>query len=88
VGVKPPRIALRIDELVLDGFSPLDGRRIAEAVGTELTRLLAERGLPPSLARLGAVDFIDAGEIRISPGGSANRIGIGLAAGLYSGLKR
>jgi hypothetical protein len=88
VGVKPVRIGLHVDELVLHGFSPLDGRRIADAVQAELTRLLAEQGLPQSLMRRVAVDFIDAGEVRMPAAGSARGIGSRLAGGLYRGLKR
>lgn len=88
MGVKPARIRVQIDELVLHGFSPLDGRRIADAVQAELTRLLAGEGLPPSLMRQAVVEFIDAGEFRMPTSANPNGIGNGLAAGLYRGLKR
>ncbi|PWT85215.1 MAG: hypothetical protein C5B56_14380 [Proteobacteria bacterium] len=83
--MKPARIGLHIDELVLEGFSPLDGRRIADAVRTELARLLAERGVPRPLVRGVSVEKIDAGEVRVS--GTPRAIGNSLAAGLYKGLK-
>jgi hypothetical protein len=44
--VKPSRIELHVDELVLHGFPPGDKHRIADALQAELHRLLAGRGLP------------------------------------------
>ena len=84
--MKPESIRLHIEELVLDGFSPADSARIAEAFRTELGRLLAERGIPPSLLRNPAVDRMDAGEFRASSNGSA--LGTGLAGAIYGRLKR
>jgi hypothetical protein len=86
VGVKPARVRLHIEELVLDGFSPGDSRRISEAFQTELLRLLTERGIPPSLVRNCVVDGLDAGEFRAATSGKA--LGAGLAGALYGRLNR
>ena len=45
----PMNIELEIDELVLHGVAPTDRVAVGEAVQHELTRLLTERGVPPSL---------------------------------------
>ncbi len=37
----PPGIALHIDEVVLEGFSPSEGRAVMDALEQELGRLLA-----------------------------------------------
>lgn len=81
------RIRLHINELVLHGFSPCDGRRIADSVQTELTRLLEENGIPAELMRSAAVEFVDAGEFKRAAAASGKDIGTGLSAALYGGLK-
>lgn len=48
-----PSIELRIEELILHGFSPGDHHRIGAAVERELGHLLSERGLPAALGRGG-----------------------------------
>ena len=55
-------IELHIEELVLHGFSPGDRYRIGEAVEQELTRLLADRGVPQSLAEGGEIASACRGE--------------------------
>ena len=61
--MKPKNIELNIEELVLHGFSPGDRYGIGEAVERELTRLLADRGVPESLAQGGEVASVDGGAI-------------------------
>ena len=46
------RIELHIEELVLHGFAPADRYRIGDTVQRELTRLLAEQGMPASLIQV------------------------------------
>lgn len=82
-------VELRIEELVLHGFAPQDCSRIAQAVERELTRLLlAEGGLPPSVAQSGGLFHLDGGDFEITPGSSADAIGAQVAQTLYGGLNR
>ena len=61
MGVKP-NVELHIEELVLHGFEPGDRDQIAQAVERELARLLlAEGGLPPSVAQNGGLFHLDGG---------------------------
>ncbi len=83
-----PSVEWRIEELVLHGFSPGDRYRIGEAVERELTRLLAEQGVPPSLNELGEVDRLDGGEFKIATGTQAETIGVQVARALYSRLNK
>jgi hypothetical protein len=59
----PRSIELHIEELVLRGFAPGDRYWIGEAVEQELTRLLADRGVPESLARGGEIASVDGGAL-------------------------
>ncbi len=61
-------IALHIERLVLDGLPAHAGQRaqILAALEAELSRLLAERGLPGVAA--GAVPRVDAAPVRLAPG--------------------
>jgi hypothetical protein len=80
-------IHLHIDELVLDGFPSVDRFRIAAAVETELARLLAEQGAPPSL-RTGAVDRLDGGSFNVARPSRPEAIGVQVAQAIYGGLAR
>ena len=81
-------IELRIEELVLHGFSPGDRYRIAEGVEQELTRLLADRGVPESLADGGEIASVDGGAFEVAPGSRADVVGAQVAKAAYEGLER
>ena len=83
-----PDVRLRIEELVLDGFAPGDRYRIGEAVERELTRLLAERGLPPALAGRGDVPQLDGGAFDLTPATGAEATGNQVARVVYEGMNR
>jgi hypothetical protein len=88
VGVKPKNIELNIEELVLHGFAPGDRYSIGEAVEQELTRLLAERGVPHSLERGGEVANMDGGAFEIAPDSRAQVVGAQVAKAVYRGLRQ
>ncbi len=91
-GMQSPRldalrfVELHIEELVLHGFSAADRQRIGAAVERELARLLAERGVPPSLARSGDLGRLDTGSLNIANGDRPEGIGIKLAQTIYGEL--
>ena len=72
-------VELHIEELVLDGFEPHQQHEIADALRERLGSVLAERGVPPGLRDVGAVD---AGTI------SSADTGAGAADAIYDGLSR
>ena len=84
----PKNIELHIEELVLHGFSPGDRYRIAEGVEQELTRLLADRGVPQSLERGGEIANMDGGAFEIAQGSRAEAIGAQVAKAVYGGLRK
>jgi len=81
-------IELHIEELVLRGFAPGDRYRIGEAVEHELTRLLADRGVPQSLADGGEIASVDGGAFEVAPGARAEVVGAQVAKAVYGGLGR
>ena len=81
-------VELHIDELVLHGFAPGDSYRIGAAVERELSRLFAERGTPPSLARGGSTNRLDGGAFEAKPDSRAEAIGARVARAVYGGLRR
>lgn len=85
---QPPDIDLRIDELVLDGFRPEDRQRIAAALGQELRRAFAERGIPECLLAGGAIERVDARSFAATTSSPPRTIGIQLARALDRGLRR
>ena len=86
--MKPKNIELNIEELVLHGFSPGDRYGIGEAVERELTRLLADRGVPESLEGGREVASVDGGAIEVATGSKAEAVGVRVAKAVYGGLGR
>ena len=83
---RPYNIDLHIEELVLDGFAPTDRRAIAEAVQRELTRLLTDQGIHPSLSNGYEAERVDGGAFHVQPGARGNAIGTQVAQAIYGGL--
>ena len=79
---------LRIEEMVLDGLAGVDRAEIGLVVQRELTRLFAEEGVPPWLARGGEVAGLDGGEFSVEPGMGTLAIGAQIARAIYGGLDR
>jgi hypothetical protein len=86
--MKPAVIDLHIEELVLHGFEPGDRHGIALAVERELTRLLAERGVPPSFSDGMTLGRIDAGAFNVAPNPTPGGVGEQVGQALYGGLSR
>jgi hypothetical protein len=88
MGMRPRAIEVRIEELVLQGFSSADRLRIGAAVERELGRLLREGGLPESLAGGLERETIDAGSFARSSQATASTLGESVARSVYTGLGR
>ena len=86
--MRPRRVELHIEELVLHGFAAGDRHRIADAVREELERLLGERGVPPVLTQAGEVGAIDGGTISLAPRPGTGAAGVAVAGAIYGGLSR
>ena len=84
----PKNIELHIEELVLRGFSLGDRHRIGEAVEQELSRLLADRGVPQSLERGREIANMDGGAFEVAPDSRADVVGAQVAKAVYGGLRR
>lgn len=88
MGVKPRAIEVHIDELVLHGFSGVDGPSIGAAVERELARLLGAEGLPEALAGGGARAVVDAGSFERGPRQTPSAVGGAVARAVYGGVAR
>ncbi|MGE6761508.1 hypothetical protein D7X55_17110 [Corallococcus sp. AB049A] len=84
--MRPQRIALHIDELVLHGVPSAHRHRVGEAVREELSRLLAEQGLPSGVDAAALASRLDVGAISVTPGASPEATGASVARAVYSGL--
>lgn len=84
----PAALELRIEELVLHGFTPNDRLRIGHAMQRELARLFREQGVPPSLAQGRAIERLDGGTLHMAPGAKSRTIGSQIAQAVYGGLIR
>jgi len=86
--MKPKNIELNIEELVLHGFSPGDRYSIGDAVERELTRLLADQGVPQSLERGREIAHVDGGAFEVAPDSRAGVVGAQVAKAVYGGLRQ
>jgi hypothetical protein len=83
-----PAVDLRIEELVLHGFSPHDRWAIGDSLERELGRLLAERELPHGIRRERAIGSLDGGSFAALPGRNPERIGEDIARAVFGGLSK
>lgn len=81
-------IEIHIEELVLHGFEHTDRFRIGTAVAGELTRLLTERGIPPSLSHNRELPRLDGGTFNLAPNTKPELFGTQVAQGIYGGLEK
>ena len=80
-------IKLHIERLVLDGVNIAPGQRylLQASVETELTRLLTDGGLSPSLAQGTALPRISASGIQLT-GNNPTQLGQQIAQSVYGGV--
>jgi len=83
-GDQTPAVELRIEHLVLDGFSPADRHSIADAVQTELARLLDEQGLSSGIKNLSGLERLNGGTIPLTRGARGAAIGSQIAHAVHS----
>lgn len=86
-GTSPASVSLHIEEVVLHGFDPRGRYAVADAVQHELTRLLTERGVPPSLGEARGAERLDAGSFHPARDTRPQALGAQLARAVYGGLK-
>jgi hypothetical protein len=79
-------IEVHVEELILEGFPPMDRQQVGEAVRREVLRLL-EEGLPAGLAAGRAIDRVDAGWFE-PPSMHPAAIGTALARAVHQGLRQ
>jgi hypothetical protein len=76
-------VQLRIDELVLRGFSRGSDRSIALSLEHELGRILTANGVPDAWTRPRFIDRAATNNIQLRAGESSSSIGRQLAQALY-----
>ncbi len=81
-------IKLHIERLILDGVVISPGQRhlLQTSLETELTRLLADGGLSPSLAEGAALPHVTASGIQLAGGNDPTRLGQQIAQSVYGGI--
>lgn len=79
-------IELNIESLLIEGYSPLDARRLKEAIERELTRILGEQGLANIKTAL--VDLPDLRlDVQHAPSLSLSTTGTQIAHTLMQGIQ-
>jgi hypothetical protein len=77
-------VSVSIERLVLRGVPPDARAAIGAAVEMALGALIAERGLPPGMARRAVVE-LEGGSLRVAAGPGVEAIGEAIAARIYEG---
>ena len=80
-------VHLHIDELVLRGFALEDRYRIAEAMEQELSRLIADQGVPDSLANGDCLHQVDGGSFQTKSRATPETLGHQVASAIYGSLR-
>ncbi|HLV31655.1 MAG TPA: hypothetical protein VKY57_08825 [Chitinispirillaceae bacterium] len=81
-------IEINIDKLILHGFSPADRHKIREALISELTRLVIEKGMPAGFSTWENMSQIDGGTFKVSKNMHARAVGNHIANSIYRGIKK
>jgi hypothetical protein len=82
------RIHLQIDRMVLNALEPGQEKALVEALRTQLTQILSDRGQRGEWARSHRTPVLKLGRIPIAPGSAgAGRLGAHIARGIGRGLK-
>ncbi len=78
-------VRMHIDRVVLDGIdvAAADRARLKAAIASELTRLVAERGIA---SMHGAVPSIRAPQIQVSPDAKPAQLGNAIAGSVMDGM--
>lgn len=84
--MKPARVELIIDELVLHGFAPGDRHAIGDAVQSQLQLLLAEHAIAP--AQDISIDRVAQPQVALTSGAKAQTIGSEIGRAIHGGLPR
>lgn len=79
-------VDLHIEELILHDCAPGDRERVGAAVRRELERLIAERGLPPSLRKGADISRVDGGTLQTAQGNSTESLGAQIAQAAYGAM--
>lgn len=81
-------INLHIERLVLDGIDIAPGQRhlVQAGIAAELTRMLVESGLSPSLASGANLSRVSANRIQINEGNKPAQLGKQIAQSVYGGI--
>jgi hypothetical protein len=87
LALKRQSVALHINGLVLEGFSPADRHAIGDSVERELTRLIEEQGLTQMRGIRAPIGYMNAGRVQAVPGGSAQALGAQVARAIYRQLR-
>ena len=84
--MKPSRVDVTIEQLVLHGFSNADRLTIGASLQAELGRLIARAGLPDELQADRQIGSLSAGTLSHDPLASPATIGAGIARSVFDGL--
>ena len=85
--MKPARIRLHIDELIVNGVTVGDREALGDAIRRELTRLLTAHALPAALTRNRYIPSLSAGAVQVeSP--HAHALGTKVAQAVHGSLRK
>jgi len=82
---KTPNVELHIEELILRGLPPGSREGLAEAIQEEVSRMIAEGGLPPGLSGASGPVYLPRVSFEVDPRPRAGSIGSQVGRALHRG---
>ena len=83
-----PNVEMKIEQMILEGFSPSDRYRIGDSVQNELERIFNEQGVSWTINKSIGLETLDGGEFAITHATRAASVGNQLAQSVYKGIGR
>jgi hypothetical protein len=82
------KVEVRVDKLVLDGPGPVAPEQVKAAVARELSRQIAEQGVPARLRESASLGTVDGGRLPGSARPGPQALARGIAGAVYRGLDK
>ena len=86
--LEEPNVEMKIEQMILEGFSPSDRYRIGDSVQNELERIFNEQGVSWTINKSIELETLDGGEFATTHATRAASVGNQLAQSVYQGISR
>lgn len=86
--LEEPNVEMKIEQMILEGFSPSDRYRIGDSVQNELEHMLTDQRVSWTINKSIELETLDGGEFATTHATRAASVGNQLAQSVYQGISR